>query len=191
MELFYLWFVYLQNSLPDKTWRSGGRHPILLLNHHSYLLFLFFCFVCLLGICIVLEKETDRQTDRQTGRGTERTTETVKQQEIYSSCLTMNPYRCCRSVSGDDKNWEPRKCNSMIPWVLWQRQGRNLLLIWGAAHATAMSVHICYVPIGVFSITIAMSVHICYVPIGVFSITTATLLIIIWSCTRTAMVGTL
>ena len=168
MELFYLWFVYLQNSLPDKTWRSGGCHPVLLLNHHSYLLFLFFgVFVCvflLLGICIVLERETDRQVE---------TTETVKQQEIYSSCLSMNPYRCCRSVSGDDKNWEPRKCNSMIPWVLWRRQGRNLLLTWGAAQATAMGVHICYVPLGGFFIT------------------TATLLIMIWSCTRTAMVGTL
>ena len=57
----------------------------------------------------------ERETDRQTGRGMERTTETVKQQEIYSSCLSMSPYGCCRSVSGDDKNWEPRKCNSMIP----------------------------------------------------------------------------
>ena len=76
MELFYLWFVYLQNSLPDKTWRSGGRHPILLLNHHSYLLFLFFC---LLGICIVLEKETERQTDRQTDRQVEEQREQQRQ----------------------------------------------------------------------------------------------------------------
>ena len=170
MELFYLWFVYLQNSLPDKTWCSGGRHLILLLNHHSYLLF----FVCLFFVCFIAgDLHCARKRDRQTGRGMERTTETVKQQEIYSSCLSMNPYRCCRSVSSDDKNWEPRKCNSMIPGVLWQRQGRNLLLTWGAAHATAMGVHICYVPIGVFSIT------------------TATLLIMIWSCTRTAMIGAL